>query len=120
MDLNSRNLKLSYPVYLTLLLVGLFFFIFNIDLKDLTNFDFISSKRDIIFEYKQENFLLLYWIFSILYIFGFFNGAMSILIFAGLFLEHLQVFQNPKSTTIGATLLYYIVGIFFRDLIKKN
>ena len=52
MDLNSRNLKLIIgSLYLTFLLVGLFFLFSAIDLKDLTSYDFIRSNRDTILEY---------------------------------------------------------------------
>ena len=60
MDLNSRNLKLIIgSAYLILLTVGLYFLFSAIDLKDLTNYDFIRSNRDLIFQYKKENFLFL-------------------------------------------------------------
>jgi len=86
MDLNSRNLKLIIgTVYLILLSIGLFFLFSAIDLKDLTNYDFIRSNRDIIFEYKQENFFLLsvgFFLFCVVWVL-FLGFAMPLLIFAG-------------------------------------
>ena len=86
MDLNSRNLKLIIgTIYSILLFTGLFFLFSAIDLKDLTNYDFIRSNRDIIFEYKQENFFcyqLCFFIFCIVWVL-FLGFAMPLLIFAG-------------------------------------
>ena len=109
MDLNSRNLKLIIgTVYSILLLVGLFFLFSAIDLKDLTNYDFIRSNRDIIFEYKQENFLLLsvgFFLFCIVWVL-FLGFAMPLLIFAGfVFGKWIGISLVLFSTTIGATLL---------------
>ena len=124
MDLNSRNLKLIIgAVYSILLLAGLFFLFSAIDLKDLTNYDFIRSNRDIIFEYKQENFLLLsvgFFLFCIVWVL-FLGFAMPLLIFAGfVFGKWIGISLVLCSTTIGATLLYFIVGIFFRDSIREK
>jgi len=124
MDLNSRNLKLIIgTVYSILLLVGLFFLFSAIDLKDLTNYDFIRSNRDIIFEYKQENFFLLsigFFLFCIVWVL-FLGFAMPLLIFAGfVFGKWIGISLVLFSTTIGATLLYLIVRIFFRDSIREK
>ena len=124
MDLNSRNLKLIIgAVYSILLLVGLFFLFSAIDLKDLTNYDFIRSNRDIIFEYKQENFFLLsigFFLFCIVWVL-FLGFAMPLLIFAGfVFGKWIGISLVLFSTTIGATLLYLIVRIFFRDSIREK
>ncbi len=124
MDLNSRNLKLIIgSLYLTLLLVGLFFLFSAIDLKDLTSYDFIRANRDAIFEYKEENFLLLavgFFFFCIIWVL-FLGFAMPLLVFAGfVFGKWWGISLVLVSTTIGATLLYFLVGIFFRDLIKEK
>jgi len=124
MDLNSRNLKLIIgTAYLILLLMGLFFLFSAIDLKDLTNYDFIRSNRDIIFEYKQENFFLLsigFFLFCIVWVL-FLGFAMPLLIFAGfVFGKWIGISLVLFSTTIGATLLYLIVRIFFRDSIREK
>ncbi len=124
MDLNSRNLKLIIgAVYLILLSIGLFFLFSAIDLKDLTNYDFIRSNRDIIFEYKQENFFLLsvgFFLFCVVWVL-FLGFAMPLLIFAGfVFGKWIGISLVLLSTTIGATLLYFIVGVFFRETIRKK
>tara|TARA_A100001011_G_scaffold400605_1_gene516755 strand:+ start:2679 stop:3401 length:723 start_codon:yes stop_codon:yes gene_type:complete len=124
MDLNSRNLKLIIgSAYLILLTVGLYFLFSVIDLKDLTNYDFIRLNRDLIFQYKKENFLFLavmFFFFCIIWVL-FLGFAMPIVIFAGfVFGKWWGFILILFSTTIGATLLYYLVGIFFREIIKEK
>ena len=58
MNITSGKLKLTIAtVYLSLLFIGLYFLFSAIDLKDLTSYDFIRSNKDIILQYKEENFL---------------------------------------------------------------
>ena len=64
MNITSRKLKLTIgAVYLSLLSIGLYFLFSAIDLKDLTSYEFIRQNKDIILKYKNENFLLLAFIF---------------------------------------------------------
>jgi len=72
MNITSKNLKITVgAIYLTVLFVGLFFLFSFVDLKDLTSYEFIRSNRDIIFQYKNNNLLLLtvsFFIFSIIWV----------------------------------------------------
>ncbi len=86
MNTKSLNLKLILGViYLTIIIIGLYFLFSIIDIKDLTSFEFIRSNQDIILEYKNENFLFLsiaFFIFSVVWtlLLGF---ATPILLFSG-------------------------------------
>ena len=117
MNITSGKLKLLIAaVYLSLLFIGLYFLFSAIDFKDLTSYDFIKSNRDIILQYKEENFLFLtvaFFIFCIIwvlflgfggFVFGKWWGISIVLI----------------STSIGATLLYILAGTFFKDLIDEK
>ena len=124
MNLSSRNLKLIIgAVYLSFLSAGLFFLFSEIDLKDLMSYDFIRSNKDVILEYKNENFLFLtltFFIFCIVWVL-FLGFVMPILILAGfIFGKWWGIFLVVTSTTIGATLLYFLVGIFFREFVEKK
>ena len=124
MELNSRNLKIIIgSVYLIILIVGLFFLFSWIDLKDLTNYDFIRSNKDIIFQYKQDNLLLLsisFFLFGILWVL-FLGFASPLLVFAGfVFGKWWGMSLAILSTSIGATILYFLVGIFLREFIKEK
>jgi len=118
------NLKLVLGItYLAILLVGLFFLFSAVDIKDLMSYEFIRANKDIILKYKNENFLLLtsiFFIFSIAWVLllGF---AMPLLIFSGfVFGKWWGIVIVLTGTTIGAALLYILVGFFFRETIKNK
>ena len=124
MNLNSLNLKLILGItYLVIISFGLYFLFSVVDIKNLMSYDFIKLNKDIILKYKNENFLFLtiiFFIFSIVWVLllGF---AMPLLIFSGfVFGKWWGILIVLTSTTIGATLLYMLVGFFFRETIKKK
>jgi len=124
MNLGSLNLKLIIGLaYLAILSIGLYFLFSIIDLKDLMSYEFIRSNKDIILKYKDENFLFLtviFFIFCIVWVLllGF---AMPLLIFSGfVFGKWWGIAIVLTATTIGATLLYLLVGFFFRETIKNK
>ena len=124
MNLNFLNLKLVIGItYLAIISIGFFFLFSIVDIKDLTSYEFIRSNKDIILKYKNENFLFLtviFFIFSVVWVLllGF---AMPLLIFAGfVFGKWWGILIVLTSTTIGATLLYLLVGFFFRETIEQK
>ena len=124
MKLNTLKLKLTLgTTYLALILIGLYFLFSFIDIKDLTSYEFIRSNKDIILKYKNENFLFLtaiFFVFCIIWVLllGF---AMPLLVFAGfVFGKWWGILIVLTSTTIGATLLYVLVGYFFRETIEEK
>tara|TARA_Y100000590_G_scaffold469280_1_gene655930 strand:+ start:1461 stop:2186 length:726 start_codon:yes stop_codon:yes gene_type:complete len=124
MKLNTLNIKVTLGItYIALIVIGLYFLLSVIDIKDLTSYEFVRSNKDVILKYKNENFIFLstiFFIFCIVWILllGF---ASPLLIFSGfVFGKWWGVLIVLTSTTIGATLLYFIVGFFFRDLIEEK
>ena len=124
MKLNFSNLKLVIGItYLAIISIGLYFLFSMVDIKDLMSYEFIRSNKDIILKYKNENFLFLtiiFFIFSVVWVLllGF---AMPLLIFSGfVFGKWWGILIVLTSTTIGATLLYLLVGFFFRETIKQK
>ena len=124
MNLNSLNLKLLLgATYLLIISIGLYFLFSVVDIKDLMSYEFIKSNKDVILKYKNENFLLLtiiFFVFSIIWVLllGF---VMPLLIFSGFILgKWWGILIALTSTTIGATLLYILVGFFFRNAIKET
>jgi uncharacterized membrane protein YdjX (TVP38/TMEM64 family) len=124
MNLNSLKLKLFLGLtYLAIISIGLYFLFSAIDIKDLMSYEFIKLNKDIILKYKNENFLFLttiFFIFSIIWVLllGF---AMPLLIFSGfVFGKWWGILIVLTSTTIGATLLYMLVGFFFKEAIKNK
>ena len=124
MNLNFLNLKLILGVtYLVIVSIGLYFLFSVVDIKDLMSYDFIKLNKDIILKYKNENFLFLtiiFFIFSIVWVL-FLGFVMPLLIFSGfVFGKWWGIIIALTSTTIGATLLYMLVGFFFREAIKEK
>ena len=121
MNLNSLNLKIILGVaYLVLIGTGIYFLFSFIDIRDLTSYEFILSNKDFILKYKNQNFLLLaiiFFVFSIIWtlLLGF---ATPLLLFAGfVFGRWWGILLVLIGTTIGATLLYLLVGFFFKEAI---
>ena len=124
MNLNSLNLKLILGItYLVIISFGLYFLFSVVDIKNLMSYDFIKLNKDIILKYKNENFLFLtiiFFIFSIVWVL-FLGFVMPLLIFSGfVFGKWWGIIIALTSTTIGATLLYMLVGFFFREAIKEK
>ena len=124
MNLNSLNLKIIIgAIYLAVILIGLYFLFSVVDLNDLMSYEFIRLNKDVILKYKNENFLFLgiiFFIFCIVWVLllGF---AMPLLIFSGfVFGKWWGILIVLTSTTIGAALLYILVGFFFRETIKEK
>ena len=121
MKLNSLNIKLIIgAVYISIILVGLFFLFSFIEAKDLMSYEFIKENKDIILKYKNENFLLLtliFFIFSIVWVLAL-GFALPLLLFSGfVFGKWWGIIIVLSATTIGAALLYILVGFFFRETI---
>ena len=124
MKLNTLKLKLALGItYLALISIGLYFLFSYVDIKDLTSYEFIRLNKDIILKYKNENFLFLtaiFFVFCIIWVLllGF---AIPLLVFAGfVFGKWWGILIVLTSTTIGATLLYVLVGYFFRETIEEK
>ena len=124
MNLKSTYLKLIIgTIYISIISIALYFLFSAIDIKDLMSYEFIRLNKDIILKYKRENFLFLtsiFFIFSIVWVLllGF---AMPLLIFSGfVFGKWWGIVIVLTATTIGATLLYMLVGFFFRETIKEK
>ena len=124
MKLNTLKLKLALGItYLALISIGLYFLFSYVDIKDLTSYEFIRLNKDIILKYKNENFLFLtfvFFVFCIIWVLllGF---ALPLLIFAGfVFGKWWGILIVLTSTSIGAALLYILVGYFFRETIEEK
>ena len=124
MNLNSLNLKpILVITYFAIISIGLYFLFSAVDIKDLMSYEFIRSNKDIILKYKNENFLFLAFLFfSVSVIWTLLLGfATPLLLFAGfVFGKWWGILIVLTSTTIGAALLYFLVGLFFRNIIQEK
>ena len=124
--MNLRLLNIKWVIgfiYLLLLVAGITFLLTNYNISDFFSYEFIRLNKNTILEYRRENFLILtilFFIFSIVWVLllGF---AMPLLFFAGfVFGKWWGILIVLTSTTIGATMLYFLVGLFFRDIIQEK
>ena len=124
MNKKLTNIKIIFGViYLSLILTVLYFLFSYIDFEDLTNIEFIKSNKDIIFKYKNENFLLLLIISIAIVIFwnfclGF--GTPTALAAGFIFGKWIGTLVMLLGNTIGATIIYLIARKFFSELIQKK
>ena len=121
---NLTNIKLVLAVlYLLLIIVGLTYLFVNYNISDFFSYEFIRLNKGVILEYKEEKFLLLaisFFIFCIVWTL-FLGFAGPLLIFSGfVFGKWWGIVLVLTSTTIGATLLYMLAGLFFRDIIEEK
>ena len=124
MNLKLLNVKwVIGSIYLLLLIAGIIFLLTNYNISDFFSYVFIRLNKNIILEYRRENFLTLtslFFIFSIVWVLllGF---AMPLLIFSGfVFGKWWGILIVLTSTTIGATMLSFLIGLFFRDIIQEK
>ena len=121
---NLTNIKLVLAVlYLLLIIVGLTYLFANYNISDFFSYEFIRLNKGVILEYKEEKFLLLallFFIFCIVWTLSL-GFAGPLLIFSGfVFGKWWGIVLVLISTTIGATLLYMLAGLFFRDIIEEK
>ena len=124
MNLKLLNIKwVIGSIYLLLLIAGITFLLANYNISDFFSYEFIRLNKNVILEYRRENFLILtilFFTFSIVWVLmlGF---AMPLLIFSGfVFGKWWGILIVLTSTSIGATLLYFLAGLFFRDIIQEK
>ena len=124
MNLKLLNIKwVIGSIYLLLLIAGITFLLSKYNISDFFSYEFIRLNKNVILEYRRENFLILtilFFIFSIVWVLmlGF---ALPLLIFSGfVFGKWWGILIVLTSTSIGATLLYFLAGLFFRDIIQEK
>jgi len=124
MNIGLSKLKIIIGiVYVAIISTGVFFLLSIVDIRDLMSYEFIRSNKDIILEYKRDNFLILtvlFYLLSIVWVLllGF---AIPLLIFSGfVFGKWWGTLIILTSTTIGAVLLYLLAGLFFREIIEEK
>ena len=124
MKLKLSNIKwIIGSIYLLLLIAGITFLLTNYNISDFFSYEFIRKNKNTILEYKRENFLTLtslFFIFSIIWVLllGF---CMPLLVFSGfVFGKWWGILIVLTSTTIGASLLYLLASLFFKDIIQNK
>jgi len=123
MIIKNLNIKLTIGLcYLVILFIGLFLVFSNVDINDLLSYNFILQNKNFFLDYKQNNlifFTIVFFIFSILWVF-FLGFGLPLGLLAGfLFGKWWGTIILLFSSTIGATILYFTASIFFKNLVEK-
>jgi uncharacterized membrane protein YdjX (TVP38/TMEM64 family) len=120
------NLKLKLllgTVYLICFFVLMIVIFSNFDFKDLTDINFFKNNQQLLNNFKIDNtflLLVLFTIFSIIWILLLGFGS-PLALFAGfLFGKWVGTIVSVVSFSIGSTLLYALANFFFKDFIKKK
>ena len=124
MYLKFSNIKwIIGSIYLILIITGITFLLKNYNISDFFSYEFIKLNKNTILKYKNENFLILtvlFFIFTIIWVL-LLGIVMPLLLLSGfVFGKWWGIIIILISSTIGATLLYLLAGLFFRDFIKEK
>ena len=124
MKLKLSNIKwIIGSIYLLLLIAGITFLLTNYNILDFFSYEFIRVNKNTILDYKNENFLaltIIFFIFCILWTLML-GLAMPLLVFSGfVFGKWWGILIVLTSTTIGASLLYLLASLFFKDIIQDK
>ena len=124
MKLKLPNIKwIIGSIYLLLLIVGITFLLTNYNILDFFSYEFIRVNKNTILDYKNENFLaltIIFFVFSIIWTL-LLGLAMPLLVFSGfVFGKWWGILIVLTSTTIGASLLYLLASLFFKDIIQNK
>ena len=119
----NKNLKVLVAIiYLTcfgMLLYGFFTFF---DITQISNFAYIKDSTKILIDLKNQNliiFTIIFFIFTVIWILllGF---ASPIALMTGfIFGKYFGTLVSVVSFTIGCTMLYALVSLYFKNLVLK-
>ena len=120
----NLKLKLLLGTAYLICFSALMFVIFSsFDFKDLSDVNFFKNNQQLLNDFKLENTLLIFILFSIfsiiwILLLGF---GSPLALFAGfVFGKWVGTLISVVSFSIGATLLYYLANYLFKDFIKNK
>ena len=120
----AKNIKILVGLfYLILLLIFLYFFFSKFSLEEITTYKFIKMNREYLINIKENNTILLSFIFMILTVIWVFLlgiGSPVALTAGFIFGQWAGVLLTVSSLSIAATLFYIFGNYFFKDLIREK
>ena len=120
----AKNIKILVGIfYLILLLIFLYFFFSKFSLEEITTYKFIQMNREYLINIKENNTILLSFIFMILTVIWVFLlgiGSPVALTAGFIFGQWAGVLLTVSSLSIAATLFYIFGNYFFKDLIREK
>ena len=120
----SKKVKITLGLFYLLVVSSfLYFFLSKFTLEELTSYEFIKNNRDYFFGLKQNNLFLISLVFllsTIIWVVMAGFGLPVALLAGFIFGKWFGTFILLIGMTIGATILYIIVIIFLKKLLKEK
>ena len=119
--MNIKSLLTS--IYLIVLVCVLYLLFSNVNFEDLFTYDFILRHKNIILDFRNNNYILftaIFFLSSILWIFLLGFGTPIAILGGFIFGYWWGTLILLIAFSIGATSLYYVADVFFKDSIKKK
>ena len=120
----AKKLKLFIGLfYLTFVGLFLYYFFSKFSLQEITSYGFIKSNRDYLFQLRQSNLFLLFFLFLFFTIIWVLAGGFGspIALFGGfIFGKWIGSLVVVLGLSIGAVLLYTFANYFLKDLIQEK
>ena len=121
--MNSKIKIIIGFTYLLCLSLLLYYIFSKYDLKDLIDINFLKDNQKIFIKFKEQNIFivsLIFFFFSIIWVLLLGFGSLMAIAGGFIFGKWLGTFLVLFSLTIGATLLYTLGLLFFKELINSK
>ena len=121
--MNSKIKIIIGFAYLLCLTILLYYIFSKYDLKDLIDINFLKDNQKIFIKFKEQNIFivsLIFFFFSIIWVLLLGFGSLMAISGGFIFGKWLGTFLVLFSLTIGATLLYTLGLLFFKELINSK
>ena len=121
--MNSKIKIIIGFTYLFCLSLLLYYIFSKYDLKDLIDINFLKDNQKTFIKFKEQNVFivsLIFFFFSIIWVLLLGVGSLITLAGGFIFGKWLGTFLVLFSLTIGATLLYTLGLLFFKELINSK
>ena len=110
-------------VYLSIVIIFLWFILSNISLEDLTSYEFIKKNIDLIINFKESNIFIssiIFLIFVVLWVLLLGFGSPIALLGGFIFGQWYGLFFVTFSLSLGALILYLFSNFFLKEIIKEK
>ena len=110
-------------IYLLILFIFLFSFFSIFSIDEISSYEFIKKNRQLLLDFKDNNFLLITFMFLIMciawvFLLGF--GVPPALLAGFIFGKWFGTLIISFSLTVGATCLYFFANFFLKDFIREK
>ena len=122
----ERSKKIKFLLAAVYLLISIsFFWIFfsNFTLDEITSYQFIKNNRDLIINFKENNFVItsiFFFIFTIIWVLMLGFGSPVALLAGFIYGKWVGTLFASFSLTVGSTILYIFANLFLKKLIKEK